>query len=47
MIMTSGGYGHNKDLLPFVAESVSITGQLQRFGDLFLLDAPVSAITRL
>jgi hypothetical protein len=47
MVMTSGGYGHNKDLLPYVAEAVSITGQLQRFGDLFLLDAPVSAITRL
>lgn len=47
MIMTSGGYGHNKDLLPYVADPVAITGRLQRFGDLFLLDAPVSAITRL
>ena len=47
MIMTSGGFGHNKDLLPYVADTVSITGQVQRFGDLFLLDAPVSAISRL
>lgn len=47
MIMTAGGYGHNKDLLPFVADPVSITGQVLRFGDLFLLDAPVSAISRL
>ena len=47
MIMTSGGFGHNKDLLPYVADPVSITGQVQRFGDLFLLDAPVSAISRL
>ena len=47
MIMTSGGYGHNKDLLEYVADPVSITGQVQRFGDLFLLDAPVSALRRL
>jgi hypothetical protein len=47
MIMTSGGFGHNKDLLAYVADPVSITGQVQRFGDLFLLDAPVSAISRL
>lgn len=47
MIMTAGGFGHNKDLLPYVADPVSITGQVQRFGDLFLLDAPVSAITRI
>nr|WP_070959722.1 hypothetical protein [Hyphomonas sp. Mor2] len=47
MIMTSGGYGHNKDLLPFVADRVNVTGQVLRFGDLLLLDAPVSAITRL
>lgn len=47
MIMTSGGFGHNKDLLPYVADPVTITGKVYRFGDLFLLDAPVSAITRL
>ena len=47
MIMTSGGFGHNKDLLPYVADPVSITGEVQRFGDLFLLDAPVSSISRL
>jgi len=45
--MTSGGYGHNKDLLPYVADAVAITGQVQKFEDLFLLDAPVSAIARL
>lgn len=47
MIMTAGGYGHNKDLLEYVADPVQITGQVQRFGDLLLLDAPVSAISRL
>lgn len=47
MVMTSGGFGHNKDLLEYVADPVSITGQVQRFGDLLLLDAPVRAITRL
>lgn len=47
MIMTSGGFGHNKDLLPYVADPVTITGKVQRFGDLLLLDAPVSAIARL
>ncbi len=47
MIMTTGGYGHSKDLLPYVADPVTITGQVRRLGDLFLLDAPVSAITRL
>ncbi|MEL6724889.1 MAG: hypothetical protein AAFP81_19875 [Pseudomonadota bacterium] len=47
MVMTSGGFGHNKDLLPYVADPVRITGQVQRFGDLLILDAPVSAISRL
>ncbi|MEL7041896.1 MAG: hypothetical protein AAGL90_10245 [Pseudomonadota bacterium] len=47
MIMTSGGAGHHHDLLPFVADPVSVSGRVQRFGDLFLLDAPVSAIQRL
>lgn len=47
MILTSGGYGHNKDLLEYVADPVTITGQIQRFGDLLLLDAPVSSIQRL
>ncbi|MEM9054379.1 MAG: hypothetical protein AAGB16_03555 [Pseudomonadota bacterium] len=46
MIMTSGGLGHNQDLLEYVADPVEINGQVQRFGDLFLLDAPVSAIRR-
>ena len=31
MIMTAGGYGHNQDLLPYVADPVQVTGQVQRF----------------
>lgn len=47
LIMTSDGLGHDHDLLEYVAEAVSITGEVRRFGDLLLLDAPVSAIKRL
>ena len=47
MIMTSNGFGHGVDILPYVADPVRIKGTLQRWGDLFLLDAPASAISRI
>lgn len=47
MILTSSGAGHGHDLLEYVADPVSISGQLQRSGDIFLFDAPVGAIRRL
>ena len=47
MIMTDGGLGHGKDLLPLVADPVEITGTVQRWGDLFLLDSPVASIRRI
>ncbi|MEL6566944.1 MAG: hypothetical protein AAFQ22_00900 [Pseudomonadota bacterium] len=47
MIMTDAGAAHGQDLLEFVADPVSISGNVQRFGDLLLLDAPVSAISRI
>lgn len=47
MIMTDRGASHTHDLLEYVADPVTITGQVQRLGDLFLLDAPIIAISRL
>lgn len=47
MIMTDSGAAHGEALLEYVADPVSITGSVQRFGDLLLLDAPVSDIRRL
>ncbi len=47
MIMTDGGLAHGEALLPFVADPVQVSGQARRWGDLLLLDGPVSAITRL
>jgi hypothetical protein len=47
MIMTDGGHAHGHDLLPFVADPVRVRGQVKRWGDLLLLEAPVSAIARL
>ncbi|MEL6754724.1 MAG: hypothetical protein AAFO57_11910, partial [Pseudomonadota bacterium] len=47
MIMTDQGAAHAESLLEYVADPVSISGQVLRFGDLLLLDAPVSAISRL
>lgn len=46
MIMTDRGHGHSTDLLPFVADPVEITATAQRWGNLILLDGPVSAIER-
>ena len=47
MIMTDRGLGHSTDILPFVADPVEITATAQRWGNLLLLDGPVSGIRRL
>lgn len=47
MIMTDRGMAHSDDLLPFVADPVEITATAQRWGNLLLLDGPVSQIRRL
>ena len=47
LIMTHQGGAHGDDLLPLVADPVQISGQAKRWGNLLLLDAPVSAISRL
>ncbi|MEO1100522.1 MAG: hypothetical protein AAFW65_01615 [Pseudomonadota bacterium] len=47
MIMTDAGDAHGEALLPFVADPVKVSGQVRRWGDLLLLDNPVSAIKRI
>ena len=47
MIMTDHGTAHGPDLLPFVADPVEITAEARRWGDMLLLDGPVSSIRRL
>lgn len=47
MIMTDSGNAHGEALLPFVADPVDVSGQVQRWGDLLILDNPVSAIKRI
>ena len=47
MIMTDGGAAHGPDLLPFVADPVSVTGQLRRWGEMLVLDGPPSSFRRL
>lgn len=47
MIMTDRGLGHGKDLLEYVADPVELTATAQRWGDLLLVDGPVSGIRRL
>jgi hypothetical protein len=46
MIMVSGGRAYGPDLLPLVADPVRLSGRVFRYGDLLVLDAPVSAIQR-
>jgi len=46
LIMTDAEGGHGPDLLPFVADPVKITGDVFQWGNLLLLDSPVSAIKR-
>lgn len=47
LVMTNAGAAHGEDLLPLVADPVFVRGEARRMGDILLLDAPVSAITRL
>ena len=47
MIMTDHGTAHGPGLLPFVADPVEITAEVRRWGNLLLLDGPVSSIGRL
>ena len=47
MIMTNAGEAHGEDLLPFVADPVQVTATARKWGELLLLDGPVSAIRRL
>lgn len=47
MIMTNSGGAHGDDLLPLVADPVEIRAELQRWGDVYLLDGPVDGIRRI
>jgi len=47
MIMTHRGVAHGEDLIPYVADPVRLSGELLRWGDLLLLDGPVSEIKRI
>ncbi len=47
LLMTSNGGAHGDDLLPFVADPVEITGELQRWGDQLLIDNKVSTLRRI
>ena len=47
LIMTHAKNGHGPDLLPFVADPVRISGNIYQWGNLRVLDNPVSSIRRL
>jgi len=47
LLMTSRGQAHGEDLLPFVADPVELTGQLQRWGDQLLIDSTVGSLSRI
>jgi len=47
MIMTDRQDAHGPDLLPLVADPVHIKGEIFQWGNLLILDNPVSAITRM
>lgn len=47
LVLTDRGGAHSNDLLPLVADPVEITAEARRWGDLLLLDGPVSSIRRL
>ncbi len=47
MVMTDSGLAFGKDILEYVADPVEITGQLQRYGSLFLFDTSSASIKRL
>ena len=46
MIMTAGGRAYGPGLLALVADPVRISGNVQRVGDLLVLDAPLAQIQR-
>ena len=47
MILTAGGRAHGPGLLGLVADPVRVSGMVQRFGDLLVLDGPLGHIRRL
>ena len=47
MIMTDRQGAHGPDLLPLVADPVQVKGEVFQWGNLLILDGPVSSITRL
>lgn len=47
MIMTQSGGAHGEDLLPYLADPVAIQAELRTWGDIYLLDGPVSSIKRI
>lgn len=47
MIMTNAQVAHGDDLLPFVADPVKVEGDVYQWGNLLVLDTPVSKITRI
>lgn len=47
LLMTNSGGAHDQTLLPFVADPVEMTGDIKRWGDLFLFDGPVTNLRRL
>lgn len=46
MILTENGRAYGDDLLPYIADPVRIGGELSRWGDLLVLDAPVHSFQR-
>ena len=46
MIMTDRKLKHGPDLLPFVADPVRISGSVFKWGNLLVLDNPISSIRR-
>ena len=47
LLMTEQGGAYGEDLLPFVADPVELTGNLQRWGDLLLIDSKASSVRRI
>ena len=47
MILTAGGRAHGPGLLGLVVDPVRVSGMVQRFGDLLVLDVPLAQIRRL
>jgi hypothetical protein len=47
LLMTDRGQAFGEDLLPFVADPVEISGKLQRWGDLLLIDSNAASLRRI